>query len=475
MPSCRDPFPRIRQTGVVETNWSGRGWRRAVRGGRITRSWKPARLAGAAAWRWAHAHLAFGSDRRQARRKQAVLRTAEDVTRTMGDMKGAVMKIGQVLSLMSGVLPDEMAGQLASLQSNAPPMAYELVEEVFQRAYGCSPQRLFRHIERQPFAAASIGQVHRATLHDGTKVAVKVQYPGVREAIEHDLANVGLMVGLSSLFARGLDAGPIVRDLKEGIRGELDYRNEARWQQRFHDAFAGHAFIRVPHVYHELSSDTVLVQEYIEGRPFSHARHLSQADRDRLGEIVYRFCFGSLYRHGLFNGDPHPGNYLLLDDGSVAFLDFGCVAEFPPETIEGFKRIIRALMDDDREAWRTGVEAMGILKPGAPFTAEELYAHMHWYWAPILAGKVTFTPELAAEMVRRNTQTTGSGGAINRWCNVPEGMVFLTRINFGLAGLFAGLRARGAWRAIVAEYVDDTPPATELGRISERTSRGLPV
>ncbi|MCZ2107979.1 MAG: AarF/ABC1/UbiB kinase family protein [Dehalococcoidia bacterium] len=451
--------PEARQEGVARHF-------RAVRGNRITRSWKPARLASSAAFRWAHAYLAFGAGRRKERRQRAMLRTAEDVTRTMGDMKGAVMKLGQVLSLMAGVLPEEMAGQLATLQSNAPPMAYDLVEQVFQREYGRSPQKLFRHFEREPFAAASIGQVHRAVLHDGSKVAVKVQYPGVAEAIDHDLANVGLMIGLGSLVARGLDPGPIIRDLKEGIRAELDYRNEARWQQRFRDVFEGHPFIHIPRVYHDLSTSTVLVQEFINGRPFSAAKDLSQPERDRLGEIIYRFCFGSIYRHGLFNGDPHPGNYLLLDNGGVAFLDFGCVAEFSNETIEGFKAIIRGLVDDDREAWRQATERIGILNPAARFATEELYAHMHWYWAPILARQVTFTPELAAEMVRRNTQTTGHGGAINRQCNVPEGMVFLTRINFGLAGLFAGLRARGPWRSIVSEYVYDLPPSTELGRRS---------
>ena len=147
------------------------------------------------------------------------MRTGEDVTRTMGDMKGAVMKFGQILSLMSGVVPDEMSAQLASLQSNAPPMSYHLVEEVFEREFGLPPSKVFRHFEHAPFAAASIGQVHRATLHDGTRVAVKVQYPGVREAIGHDLANVGMMISIAGVLSRGLDAGPIVRDLKEGHPG----------------------------------------------------------------------------------------------------------------------------------------------------------------------------------------------------------------------------------------------------------------
>lgn len=447
----------------------------AMRTGRLRRSIAPARLAGGAALRWATTYL-YRGERRRAKRKQVVLRTAEDVTRTMGEMKGAAMKIGQVLSLMTGVLPDEMASELATLQSNAPPMAYSLVRQVFEREYGRPPEAVFKKFEKQPFAAASIGQVHRATLHDGTAVAVKVQYPGVREAIERDLSNVGLMLGLGGMVARGLDVQTLVKDLKEGIRGELDYLAEARWQQQFYDAFEGHAFVRVPKVFHELTTSTVLVQEFLEGKPFRAALELPQAERNRIGEIIYRFCFGSLYRHGLFNGDPHPGNYLLLDDGRVGFIDYGCVAEFSPGVIEAFKRVIRALNAGDNDAWRTATEALGILRPGAPFETDVVYDHMHWYWAPILGEEVEFTPELAAEMVRRNTQTTGIGGQINKWCNVPEGMVFLTRINFGLAGLFAGLRAKGPWRDIVREYVEDIPPTTELGRLSAATTRiGEPI
>ena len=448
--------------------------KRAVGGGRVTRSLKPARLAGRAAVRWAGTYAAWG-DARKRKREQFVLRTAEDVTRTMGDMKGAVMKFGQILSLMSGIVPADMAAQLATLQSSAPPMAYSLVEQVFQAEFGAPPSRVFRRFEHAPFAAASIGQVHRAQLHDGTHVAVKVQYPGVRDAIGHDLANVGMMVTLAGAVSRGLEAGPIVRDLKDGILAELDYKKEARSQQRFYDEFSGHAFIRVPRVYHEHSTKNVLVQEFMRGRPFSAAMEMDQAARDRIGEIVFRYAFGSIYQFSLFNGDPHPGNYLLLDDGSVAFVDYGCVAEFSQSAIDGFKRVIRALFAGDLDEWRASVEAIGILRPDAPFTTEELYDHMHWYWAPILDDEVAFTPELAAEMVRRNTQTTGIGGRINQHCNVPEGTIFLTRINFGLSGLLANLGAKGPWRAIVREYVDGAPPATELGRLSAQTSRGRAV
>jgi predicted unusual protein kinase regulating ubiquinone biosynthesis (AarF/ABC1/UbiB family) len=444
---------------------------RAVANGRLARSVAPAKLAGRTAARWAASHLAVGARRRE-KREQFVLRTADDVTRTMGEMKGAVMKVGQVMSMMTGLVPPEMAAQLAALQAEAPPMAYPLVKQVFREEFDATPDRLFAGFDHQPFAAASIGQVHRAQLHDGTPVAVKVQYPGVSQAIRHDLANVGVLISAAGLASRGLDARPIVEDLKSGVSAELDYVRESAWQARFGELYDGHAFVRVPRVYPELSSGRVLVQEYLDGRPIREAFRLPQAERNRIAEAIFRFAFGSFYRHGLFNGDPHPGNYLLLAGGRVGFVDYGCVTEFHAGTIGDFKRVIRALIEGDIEGWRTATEDIGILKRGAPFTTAELYEHMHWFWEPILADEVTFTPELAAEMIRRNTMTTGPGGAINRWCNVPRGMVFLTRINFGLAGLLASLGATGPWRAIVREYVFDDPPSTELGRHSAATSRG---
>src|SRR5690606_18054618 len=155
------------------------------------------------------------------------------------------------------------------LHSSAPPMAYELVEQALREAYGASPKKVFRRFEERPFAAASIGQVHRAELRDGTPVAVKVQYPGVRDAIDHDLANMGMLVGMAGLVALSLEPGGIVHDLKEGIRADLDDLPQAANQQRFYDLFEGHAFIRVPRISHGLTTCGALVEEFIEGRPFA--------------------------------------------------------------------------------------------------------------------------------------------------------------------------------------------------------------
>ena len=442
----------------------------AVSRTRLARSAAPLALGGRAAMRWATSRLRPGD--RRAKQHAFALQTAEDVTRTLGEMKGAAMKLGQILSVMVGTVPEAMAKELASLQVNAPPMAPKLVASVFRAEFDRPPRALFKRFARHPFAAASIGQVHRATLHDGREVAVKVQYPGVREAIDHDLANAGLLLQAGGVLAPGLDMAQLIEDLKAGIREELDYRQEAANQRRFADLFRGHAFVRVPEVVDELSTSAVLVQEYIEGEPFAAAKSASQSERDRVAEVIYRFAFGSIYRHGLFNGDPHAGNYLLLRDGSVAFLDYGCVSEFSPETIRRFAAVICALVAQDIPAWREATETLGILRTGAPFDDGTLYEHMHWYWAPILEERVTFTPELAGEMVRRNVQTTGEGGAINRYCNIPPGMVFLTRINFGLAGLLGSLNASGGWQGIIQEYVEGLPPTTELGRRSAESSVG---
>lgn len=448
--------------------------RTPIRGNRVVRSIGPARLGVSAGARWAGARLAWG-DARARKKEQATLRTAEDVTRTLGEMKGAVMKLGQVLSLMTGVVPNEMSDSLSTLHASAPPMAYSLVEQVFREEFGRTPTQLFAKFEREPFAAASIGQVHRARLRTGEEVAVKVQYPGVREAISADLANVGMLLGFAGFIAPGMNISTIVNDLKTGIVNELDYEREAKYQAHFAEIYRGHPFIRVPGVYPSLSSRRVLVQELLRGRPFASAKQLPQAERDRVSEIVFRFTFGNFYRYGLFNGDPHPGNYLLMDDGAVGFVDYGCVTEFDRATIAKFANVIDALYEGDLERWRAAVEEVGILRRGAPYTTEQLYAHMHWFWKPVLEERVRFTPELAGEMVRKNAQVTGEGGAINKCLDIPEGMVFLTRINFGLAGVLAGLQAEGPWRGISGEYVQGTPPCTELGRLSAAHSPGCSV
>jgi predicted unusual protein kinase regulating ubiquinone biosynthesis (AarF/ABC1/UbiB family) len=435
-----------------------------IRRSRLARSLTLAAAAGRGAFRSAFAYLP-GRDRAQ-RREEAMLRTYDDVAQVMGNMKGVTMKLGQILSLMGGAVPEGFADRLSSLQSSAPPMAPELVRRVFEEDFGRPPEKLFRRFEERPFAAASIGQVHRARLDDGTAVAIKVQYPGVAQAIGADLANLHLLFGLAGLAARGFEPGPMVEDLRRGISAELDYRLEARNQQRFGELFADHPFIRIPRVYPELGSGRVLVQEFIEGKPFAAARDMPADLRNRYAEIIFRFTFGCIHRHGLFQADPHAGNYLLLDDGSVAFLDFGCTTEFEPALRRKINELIAGVLTLDLPRWRRALEAIGYVPAGVTLTNEELWEQMRIYYTFILDDYVTFTPETAAAMIRQNLQLTGEVGRINRQLNIPEGVVFTQRITFGFTGLMAGIRAVGPWRSITREYVLGGEPCTDLGRLS---------
>jgi len=403
---------------------------------------------------------------RASRKEAAMLRTADDVAEVMGNMKGVAMKLGQILSLMGGSVPDGFADRLSTLQSQAPPMSIALVRQVFREEFNRAPEDLFRTFESRPFAAASIGQVHRATLRDGAEVAVKVQYPGVGDAIRHDLANLGTIFGLVGLAAPGLDPGPLVSDLRDGIMRELDYTAELRSQQRFGVIYDGHPFIRIPGVYPELSSGRILVQDFIAGKPFAAARDLAQEARDHVAEIIFRFTFGSMHRHGLFQADPHAGNYLLLDDGTVAFLDFGCVAEFSGDLRTKLNRMIAGVVTGDIETWRRGMVEVGYVPSDLAVSDDDLWEHMRLYYEFILEDGVAFTPEMAAAMVRQNVQLTGDAGKLNRRLNIPEGVVFTQRINFGFAGLMASIHARGPWHSIIREYVLDAPPCSALGRSS---------
>src|SRR5687767_10530766 len=193
---------------------------------------------------------------------------------------------------------------------------------------------------------------------------------------------------------------------------------------------------------------------------------MSQDERNRIAEIIFRFTFGCIHRHGLFQADPHAGNYLLLKDGTVAFLDFGCIAEFTRPLLAGINELIGGVLTGDHERWRRGLVAVGYLKEGSDLDTEEMWEQMRVYYTFVLEDNVTFTPEVSAAMIRQNLQLTGEAGRINRQMNIPQGVVFTQRITFGFTGLMASIRATGPWKSITEEYVFGHEPATELGRLS---------
>ena len=253
----------------------------------------------------------------------------------------------------------ELESRLATLRDDVPPVPFSRLEKLMREELGAPVGRVFGSFDERAFAAASIGQVHRATTLDGDEVVVKVQYPGVAEAVDSDLRSATLLLPLIKRIAPGLDARPLLAELRERIGEELDYELEAQHQRRIERLFRGHPFITVPRVRTDLSTRRVLVSEFVEGERFEAVRALDQAQRDRYGEIVFRFFFGLLYGHRIALGDPHPGNYLLRPDGRVAFLDFGLVRELGAARIDAERAMALAVRSADPAALEAALVAGG--------------------------------------------------------------------------------------------------------------------
>src|SRR3954467_3701886 len=310
--------------------------------GRIRRTAKVAQVIGASGAGYAGARarsVGRGEEARTEQLDRAHLEAAERMVDALGSMKGAAMKIGQLASFIdTDFLPPEYRElyqeKLSKLRDSAPPMPWKDVKAVLEDELEEPVDELFEEFEEDAAAAASIGQVHRAVLPDGRKVAVKVQYPKVAKALEADLQNAGMILRLAKAIAPGLDSRAAARELRERGLKELHYEYEAQNQRTSARAYRGHPFIYVPDVVTRLSRSRVLVSEWVDGMGFEEVRHLPQSERDRFGEIVFRFCFGSIYHLRHFNADAHPGNYLWMDDGRVAFLDFGMTKQLDQEQIE---------------------------------------------------------------------------------------------------------------------------------------------
>lgn len=443
-------------------------------------------LAGAATkagsgWAADRARRVFAdAERRTALDEARQVRTAEQVAETLGSMKGAMMKLGQMVSYLDQGMPEPVREALAQLQQDAPPMAPELAAQVVVDELGAPPTEVFAEWDPVPIAAASIGQVHRAMTHDGRAVAVKVQYPGVDEAIRGDLDNAGMLFGGMKYLFPGLDPKPLVAELRDRITEELDYRIEADNQHLFADYYRDHPFIHVPEVVDEFSARRVLTTELAAGVRFSEVTTRSAEERDRIGEIIYRFVFGSLYRLGAFNGDPHPGNYLFGDDGRVTFLDYGLVKRFTADELLPFEQMIHAaVIEPDPARFREIVEGVGLITPGLDFTDDQVERYFGHFYEFVRDDEVrTFDAEYASEMVSRFFDTTSEHGEIMKAANVPRSMVIIQRINLGLMAVLGELRSTNRWRRVAEEIWPwvDAPPATDLGRAEAawrgRTGRG---
>jgi predicted unusual protein kinase regulating ubiquinone biosynthesis (AarF/ABC1/UbiB family) len=402
------------------------------------------------------------------------VRNAERYADTLSRSKGVLMKVGQILSFVD--ISAAVGGQygavyrsaLSSLQSDAEPMEPELAAAMVESELGRPPEEAFAEFSPAPIAAASIGQVHAARLHDGTEVAVKVQYPGVADAITADLANTELLFTFMKIAKgvvpqyRNFDVRPIADEIAERFSEELDYRTELANQAAFAEHYRGHPFVRVPEVFPELSSGRVLTMEMVHGRQWNQIDDADPSLRQTWGESIYRFFFGTMARFSMFNADPHPGNYLFHDDGTVTFLDFGCVKRMTPDVQRGVWETAAAAVENDGERLVRVLVEHGFARADDPPAADRALAWMRENFAPIHRPQpFTFTPEFATELLGHMADMDKE---VMRRVTVPKDFLFTNRIFAGLYSVLGELRATADWRAIFYEDLTGQP-TTDRGRI----------
>jgi len=402
------------------------------------------------------------------------LETAKQIVAALGTMKGAAMKLGQVMSFLDvGLVPEEhreeFQRELAKLRDNAPRVSFKQMKAVIEDELEEKIADVFEDFDEQPIAAASIGQVYRARLkEDGREVAVKVQYPGVASAVRADLQNIDMLMRLLKRMTPALDVKGLASEIRERIAEELDYELEAQNQRSLARIFKGHPFIVIPEVVSELSRERVLVSEFVQGVGFEELKQYEQAERDRIGEIVFRFYLGCLYRHREFSGDPHPGNFMLLGDGRVAFLDFGLFKRIEARPVELELACQRAVTEGDAEAVHRLLEEAGFLPEPERVDPEHLLAFVRdaiwWYTTD---EQVQLTPEIATEVLIESSDPRSSHFREMRHQSMQPEHLFGRRTEMLTLAVLSQLRACTNWHRIAREWMYGDAAVTELGREEE--------
>jgi len=412
-------------------------------------------------------------------------RTAERYAELLGHSRGVLMKAGQMMSMIDGAALGNggfaaYQKALSRLRADAPPMDAALAHRVLSAELGPEVE-MFATFDDEPIAAASIGQVHRAVLRDGRDVVVKIQYPGVAEAIRDDLANTELLAAFtrfaSSVAGYSSDVRSIAREAAARIAEEIDYRHEARAVAQFAELYRDHPFIRIPDLVPELSRDRVLTMTYLDGLDWSAAQQADQSLKDTWAEIVFRFFHANMRHANLLHADPHPGNYRFFTDGTVGFLDFGCVKVLPESLRHAWLAMNRAAIDGRYDDGRALMEVAGFFVDKDDITGEELAS----FWDIVLAEvtqlpqPVTYTPEVAARFLNE-LFTTDVDRPINR-IRVPKDFAMFPRVQLALTHIAATLGATLPTRAIWNDMDGVAEPVTELGTRHHAwvRERGLPA
>ncbi len=370
----------------------------------------------------------------------AALKLFED----MDQLKGLVMKFGQMASYMTPQMPPEAQRVMAKLQAEASALPFYEIKSLLVKELGRPLEEVFESFEAEAMAAASIGQVHKA-MYKGRAVAVKIQYPGVKEAISSDLSIIDKFVPMtamaSSVMGMSVDSKAIFKELHDRIVEECDYKREAKNQQYALTCWPNDDKIIIPNVVEALCSDNVLVTEFMEGKGFYEFRDsASQEAKNRAAETLFRMSYESIFKFGFFNGDPHPGNYLFRDDGQVVFLDFGCVRYFEPEFLESWRSMVKAVLAGDKKGFKIFIREMGFVGNEAKFDWDYQWDLYGFILAPITSEEpFTYTKEYKEEGNRFFIYENKNKKSMN----LPKPFVLVNRLQWGLKTILVDLQATG--------------------------------
>ena len=382
-------------------------------------------------------------------------RSAEQVFRVLGELKGGAMKFGQALSVFEAALPDNLIGpyreQLVRLQEAAPPMDPETTRGVLTTQLGADWASRFRSFEEVPAAAASVGQVHRAIWADGREVAVKIQYPWAEAAIRADLRQIRRLSRALGGLVSGIDVRPLMDEMRDRLLEELDYELEAGAQQAFVRAFADDDAIVIPDVVD--ASPQVLISEWLEGTPLSRViASGTQEERDHAGLLFSRFHFSSPGRAGLLHADPHPGNYRITPDGRLGVLDFGAAARLPDGLPASVGIVLQAALEGDREGMLEGLRAEGFVKESVDLDADELYEYLSPFVEPARVEYFQFSREWMRGEFQRVNDPRGEG-ATGLKINLPPSYLLIHRVWLGAIAILSQLGARAPFRSELVRWV----------------------
>jgi predicted unusual protein kinase regulating ubiquinone biosynthesis (AarF/ABC1/UbiB family) len=371
---------------------------------------------------------------------------------SIGQLKGIAMKAGQLMSYLELQLPPELQSALSVLQTHSPPMPFERVKEVIEAELGDRASPLLAQMQAVAAAAASIGQVHRAKLPSGDDVAVKVQYPGIEKAIADDFRPAALGTRFASLLVPGANVDAIVREAKRAMLEECDYEREARYQERFARIYAGHATLAIPPVHTPYCSRRVLTSSWIDGLRFDEfiATHPSSSERDRFGEALFEFYVGTLFRHGIYNWDPHPGNYIFRRDGRIAMLDYGSTREFDRAFVQKLAALTRAVHADTRDTLHGALRDLGIVKDDQNYDFVTARGLVRSLYGPMLRDETLAVEPGEAKPLGAVLESKRELLKLH----LPGEFLFILRIRFGVLSVLAKLGARANWYRLERRFAE---------------------